>query len=103
MSKTPCRRCCGDGHRAVRTLTASFQAWEWHGQEGFSEEVVLQLAVEDEQGLTTGRGEEGLSRQGEQLRHRQGGVRKHTELRALLSQFRMLAASMEEGKMKLRG
>lgn len=34
---------------------------------------------------------------------RDRGVRKHTEFRELLIQFRMLAAFMEEGKMKLRG
>lgn len=96
---------------AVEMITELWEHWQGicpslgagHGREGFSEEVALQLAVKDEQGLTTGRGEEGLSRQGEQLMQRQGGVRTHTEFRELLIQFRMLAAFMEEGKMKLRG
>ena len=48
-----CHPTPGQGHRRLHLLIFSF-----------SEEVVLQLAVEDEQGLTTGRGEEGLSRQG---------------------------------------
>ena len=66
---------------------------------------LLQSDGEEVQQLVgdSGRGEEGLSRQGEELMQRQGGVRTHTEFRELLLQFRMLAAFMEEGKMKLRG
>lgn len=68
MSKTPCRRCCGDDHRTLNTDRASVQAWERDMAGG---ELLLRggasAGSKDEQGLTTGRGEEGLSRQGNSL------------------------------------